>query len=257
MRTTISWRLGVGAAVAWSMLTACSLAPAPADSDATAAPTRPASQVPPIMPSDVATSSKVSPPPSSQLSTMAVKALAQLDRIPVKGSAPKTGYHRSVFGRAWSDDVSVDKGRNGCKTREDVLQRDLTDIVMQGKCKVMSGWLDDPFTGERLRFERGVDVRRIQIDHVVALGDAWRTGAQQWTPEKRLDFANDLRNLQATAGWANQQKKAANAASWLPPNRSYRCTYVARQIEVKAAYGLWVVPAERDAMRRVLQPCSR
>ncbi|HNP56651.1 MAG TPA: HNH endonuclease family protein [Gordonia sp. (in: high G+C Gram-positive bacteria)] len=250
MRTTMTWRLGVGAAVTWTMLTACSLAPAPADTEA--APTPPSARPP---------SSKVSPiPPSEtaspQVAAMAAKALAQLDRIPVKGSAPKTGYHRSVFGRAWSDDVTVDKGHNGCKTRDDVLQRDLTDVVMQGKCRVMSGWLDDPYTGERLRFERGVDVYRIQIDHVVALGDAWRTGAQQWTPEKRLDFANDLRNLQATAGWANQQKKASNAASWLPPNRSYRCTYVARQVKVKAAYGLWVVPAERDAMRRVLAKCA-
>ncbi|GAB10797.1 hypothetical protein GOARA_062_00650 [Gordonia araii NBRC 100433] len=237
MRATYSWRIGVGAAVVWSALTACAVTPAPGDSDVAGGQAPPAES-------------------SSNPTAAAKAALMRLDRLEVKGRAPKTGYRRSVFGRAWSDEVAVALGRNGCRTREDILRRDLTDVRLKGHCAVMSGWLDDPYTRERLRFERGVDVRRIQIDHVVALADAWQTGAQQWTPPRRLDFANDPRNLQTTAGWANQRKGSSNAASWLPPNRSYRCTYVARQIEVKAAYGLWVVPPERDAMRRVLSRCA-
>ncbi len=231
----------------WSALTACSVAPVPgeADTSAVAAPGSTARTAPSLSPTTV------DRPTAGEVAA----ALARLDRLPVKGRAPKTGYRRSQFGRAWDDDVSVAMGRNGCRTRDDILRRDLRDVRMNGRCRVMSGWLDDPFTAQRLRFERGVDVGRIQIDHVVALADAWQTGAQQLSAQRRLEFANDPRNLQATAGWANQQKGSSNAASWLPPNKAYRCTYVARQIEVKDAYGLWVVPPERDAMRRVLSGC--
>ena len=95
----------------------------------------------------------------------------------------------------------------------------------------------------------------VQIDHVVALSDAWQKGAAGWTAVKRIEFANDPRNLQAVSGAVNQQKSDGDAATWLPPNKSYRCTYVSRQIEVKKSYGLWVTPAERDAMSRVLASC--
>ena len=246
----MTWRLGVGAVLTWPALTACTMTPTPGDSEAAPeSPTAPAAE--PVGPRSTSPVERS----STALPAMAANALQQLDRLPVKGRAPSTGYRRSEFGRAWSDDVAVPMGNNGCRTREDILRRDLTEVTMRDRCRVGSGWLDDPYTRERLRFERGVDVRRIQIDHVVALADAWKTGAQQLTPQRRLELANDPRNLQATAGWANQQKGASNAASWLPPNRSFRCTYVARQIEVKTRYQLWVVPAERDAMRRVLTRC--
>jgi len=243
----------------WTALTACTVTvpEAQVGAGASSSPAVPTST--PVAASESVPSatppSSGAPTSAASLVEMATAALAELDRIPVKGKAPSTGYRRSVFGRAWSDDVSVELGHNGCRTRDDVLRRDLTDVTLRGRCTVLSGWLDDPYTATRLHFERGVDVRAIQIDHVVALADAWRTGAQQWTPQKRLEFANDPRNLQATAGSANRQKSASNAASWLPPNRSYRCTYVARQIGVKRAYGLWVVPAEAEAMRRVLNSC--
>ncbi|MFT3900437.1 MAG: HNH endonuclease family protein [Gordonia sp. (in: high G+C Gram-positive bacteria)] len=252
MTPTTTWRAGLGAVLIWSALTGCSVAPAPTESGP-AYGGEPTVSARPDEAGEVLSS--LVPSPSSAAAPFA-RARALLDGLPVKGKAPRTGYRRSVFGRAWSDDVSVPSGRNGCRTREDVLQRDLTDVVLQGRCKVMSGWLDDPYTGERLHFERGVDVKAIQIDHVVALADAWRTGAQEWTPQRRLEFANDPRNLQTTAGWANRRKGSSNAASWLPPNKSFRCTYVGRQIEVKQRYGLWVVAAERDAMRRVLAKCG-
>jgi hypothetical protein len=105
-------------------------------------------------------------------------------------------------------------------------------------------------------FRRGSDSSRaVQIDHVVALGDAWQKGAQALTATQRQALANDPVNLIAADGAANQQKGAGDAATWLPGNKSIRCHYVARQISVKAAYGLWVTEAEKDAMKRVLESC--
>jgi len=182
--------------------------------------------------------------------------IATLETLAVKGRAPKTGYSRAQFGAAWSDDVSVAGGRNGCDTRNDILARDLTDVVVKPKthgCVVLSGVLRDPYTGEVIDFVRGpASSEAVQIDHVVALSDAWQKGAAQWDEATRRDFANDPANLQATAGWANQRKRDSDAASWLPPNKAYRCTFATRILEVKAHYRLWVTPAERDALERIL-----
>jgi hypothetical protein len=185
--------------------------------------------------------------------------VATLDSLPVKGRAPKTGYARGLFGQSWSDDVNVDGGHNGCDTRNDILSRDLTDVTFKPRtrdCVVLTGTLDDPYTRTTISFTRGQSTSsKVQIDHVVALADAWQKGAQQLTSEERTDLANDPLNLQAVDGPTNQKKSASDAASWLPPNKAYRCTYVTRQIEVKARYRLWVTAAERDAMRRVLSSC--
>ncbi len=187
-------------------------------------------------------------------------ALRKLNTLAVKGRAPKTGYDRDLFGQAWSDDVTVDGGHNGCDTRNDILRRDLTDITLKpgsNGCAVLSGTLDDPYTGTTIRFVRGQGTSSaVQIDHVVALSDAWQKGAQQLSPQQRVDFANDPRNLQAVDGPTNQKKGAGDAATWLPPNKGYRCTYVSRQVEVKAAYRLWVTQAEKDAIIRVLSSCG-
>ncbi len=182
--------------------------------------------------------------------------LAALDGLAVKGRAPKTGYSRSQFGDAWSDDAWVANGHNGCDTRNDMLREQLTDVAIKPGtrgCVVLTGILHDPYTGESVDFQRGSGTsERVQIDHVVALSDAWQTGAQQLDEVTRRNFANDPRNLQATLGWVNQQKGDSDAASWLPPNTAYRCAYVSRIVDVKAAYGLWVTPAERDAIAQVL-----
>ncbi|MGK9274424.1 DUF1524 domain-containing protein [Williamsia muralis] len=186
--------------------------------------------------------------------------LAILDTLAVKGRAPKTGYDRALFGAAWTDDVSVEGGRNGCDTRNDILRRDLTDLVLKAGsngCAVQTGTLVDPYTATTIGFVRGQDTSSaVQIDHVVALSDAWQKGAQQLSPTQRADFANDPRNLQATDGPINQQKGGGDAATWLPPSDAYRCTYVSRQVEVKAAYQLWVTEAEKDAIARVLAGCG-
>jgi len=190
----------------------------------------------------------------------AADAMARLDSIEVKGRAPKTGYERSLFGDAWTDDVTVTDGRNGCDTRNDMLRRDLVDVVIKpgsNGCAVLSGTLNDPYTGTSFAFQRGPgSSAEVQIDHLVSLSDAWQTGAQQWDEFTRRNFANDPRNLQATLGWVNQQKGDGDAATWLPPNNAYRCTFVSRIVDVKAAYRLWVTPAERDAIARVLAGCG-
>lgn len=182
-------------------------------------------------------------------------ALAVLETLPVKGRAPSTGYNRSEFGDAW-----LDADSNGCDTRNDILRRDLHDIGFEvGQlCKVATGTLDDPYTGKAITFKRGAETSdQVQIDHVVALGNAWQSGAQQLTATQRQSLANDPLNLLAVDGPANQQKSAGDAATWLPPNKKFRCHYVARQISVKAAYKLSVTAAEKDAMVRVLSSCPQ
>jgi hypothetical protein len=140
-----------------------------------------------------------------------------------------------------------------------VLRRDLRRIALRAGthgCIVLRGVLLDPYTGTTIAFVRGVGTSgRVQIDHVVALADAWQKGAQRWTADRRLAFANDPLNLLAVSGKANQQKGAGDSATWLPPRRSYRCAYVARQVAVKTRYGVWVTAAERSAMLRVLASC--
>ncbi|MGO4635655.1 HNH endonuclease family protein [Streptomyces sp. 2RAF24] len=177
-------------------------------------------------------------------------ALSAVDALAVKGRAPRTGYEREKFGRAW-----VDVDRNGCGTRDDILQRDLSGVrFTDGRCKVASGTLkDDPYTGGSIAYVRGRS--KVDIDHVVALSDAWQKGAQKWDSGTRLRFANDPLNLLAVDSATNRRKSDGDAATWLPPNKAYRCTYVARQIAVKKKYGVWVTAGERDAMKRVLAAC--
>ena len=185
--------------------------------------------------------------------TATVQAADLLETLPVKGRAPKTGYERSLFGPTWAD---VDQ--NGCDTRNDILNRDLTDItyVNSVPCTVKTGVLADPYTGTVIDFVRGTTTSSaVQIDHVVALSDAWQKGAQQLTTEQRTAFANDPLNLQATDGPTNQQKGDGDAATWLPPAKGFRCEYVARQVSVKARYNLWVTQAEHDAIAGILATC--
>jgi hypothetical protein len=169
-----------------------------------------------------------------------------------------TGYSRVQFGPAWSDDASnVPDAHNGCDTRNDVLNRDLADKTWRTgthDCVVISGTLHDPYTGRLISFLKAHAIA-VQIDHVVALGDAWQMGAQGWTADQRLSFANDPLELLAVDGPTNERKGDGDAATWLPPNKSYRCAYVARQIAVKVKYHLSITAAERAAMQRVLAGC--
>ena len=176
--------------------------------------------------------------------------LSLLETLTVKGKAPKTGYSRSAFSH-WRD-----PDRNGCDARNDILKRDLINVVFKedtGECKVVSGLLNDPYSGLAIEFTLGKS--DVDIDHVVALSHAWQVGAFQWSDAKRLEFANDPLNLLAVSARLNRQKGDGDAATWLPPAKSYRCAYVSRQVVVKVKYGLWITAPEKSAIQRVLASC--
>ena len=183
----------------------------------------------------------------------AAAARTQLAALPVKGKAPASGYDRvAQFGTAW-----LDVDHNGCDTRNDVLARDLVDVQRRGPCTVLRGGLTSPYTGEHVDFVRGNTTSTlVQIDHVVALENAWRTGAQQLSQQEREALANDPGNLFAVDRHSNAQKRSGDAATWLPAATAFRCTYVEHQVAVKTTYRLWVTPAERDAIARVLSTCA-
>nr|WP_267897593.1 DUF1524 domain-containing protein [Kocuria tytonis] len=174
--------------------------------------------------------------------------------MPVKGRAPKTGYSRDEFGPRWAD-----TDHNGCDTRNDVLRRDLTGVAVRPGthgCKAASGSLLSAYTGTTVAFVAGRDTSsEVQIDHVVALSDAWQKGAQQLDAARRTELANDPLNLLAVDGPSNNQKSDGDAATWLPPATGERCEYVATQIAVKQRYELWVTDGEKQAMVRVLDGC--
>jgi hypothetical protein len=188
------------------------------------------------------------PATNSQADT--TDALTALNKLEVKGRAPKTGYTRSQFPH-WSD-----PDRNGCDARNDILKRDLTDITFKvgtRDCKVIAGQLLDPFSGKVITFSTTKVV--IDIDHVVALSNAWQTGAAYFDKNTRLLIANDPINLLAVDAKLNRQKGDSDAATWLPPNKSFRCEYVARQVAVKSKYKLWVTEPEKVAITNILSNC--
>ena len=199
------------------------------------------------------------PPAKTSAAGVSVALLSALPGLQIKGRAPMTGYTRAQFGPAWTDDNDEPFGHNGCDTRNDVLRRDLRNVSIKpntNACVVAAGTLHDPYTATLISFVRGsATSSAVQIDHVVALADAWQTGAQPWSSDKRRDLANDPLNLIAVDGPTNERKGAADAASWLPPNKAFRCAYVARQVAVKSKYRLWMTRAEHDASAGVLSRC--
>jgi len=181
-------------------------------------------------------------------------ALDVLERLAVKGRAPKTGYDREQqFYKSWPD-------VNGCSLRQHIIKRDLGDTAVLGDdhCTVLSGEFDEPYTGSHLIFYQKSDLTKgLQIDHVVALSDAWQKGAQNLTADERYQLATDPLNLLAVDSKANQNKSDGDAATWLPPNKKFRCAYVARQVSVKYKYHLWVTQAEKDMIARILSNCPQ
>ncbi|NEG70467.1 HNH endonuclease family protein [Bifidobacterium choloepi] len=180
-------------------------------------------------------------------------AAETLQKLVVDDDPDASGYSRDVFGYRTTDDDG-----NGCDVRDDVLARDLTDVAYKSgsTCVVQSGVLDDPYTGADIRFTRGqATSSAVQIDHVVALQNAWQSGARDWDSAKLVEYGNDMYNLLAVDGTANQEKGSASAAYWLPTNGDFRCEYVALQIGVKDKYSLTVTSAEKDAMLSVLHGC--
>lgn len=191
------------------------------------------------------------PPSESGDAAVLLGALATLDE-PAEGNV--VGYDRALFGQN-----GFDSDRNGCDTRNDILRRDLTDLVIKedsNGCKVLRGALIDPYSGDAMTFVSGVNTSvLVQIDHVVPLAWAWDNGASVWTTEQRQDFANDPRNLLAVSGELNQEKSASGPASWLPPNRAAHCDYATIFTGVLVEYRLSVPSDDRAVLAQVLSGC--
>ena len=175
-------------------------------------------------------------------------AVEVLEKLEVKGRAPKTGYARTEFYNGWP---TVE----GCSLRQRIIRREFGESAVLDGCTVVAGEFDEPYTGEHQVFHDKTEVSKIQIDHVVALSDAWQKGAQYMDYSVRNEIATDPLNLLAVDGSANQQKSDGDAATWLPSNKKFRCQYVARQVSVKYKYSLWVTEAEKEAIGRVLENC--
>jgi len=190
--------------------------------------------------------------PDKEVDTQTL-AIQELGKLAVREAASKDGYKRDEF----LTSGSWNKWGNGCNTREKILGRDLEEIKYgDNSCTVLSGVLHDPYTGKIIYFTRGASTSSaVQIDHIVSLSNAWQTGAQNLDKTVRNQLANDDLNLLAVDGPTNQQKSDRDASGWLPPNKAFRCEYVARQIAVKIKYTLWVTSNEHNAMFNTLSTC--
>ncbi len=188
--------------------------------------------------------------PNQPTVTTTSPALTALAKLQVKPATSGAGYTRQQFGGAWASEGS-------CNMRDKILARDLTNVTYKDStCEVETGILSDPYTGKSIHFQRGPSTSSlVQIDHVVAIGDAWITGAQQISLSSREQMYNDPLELLAVDGTANDDKGDSDASEWLPPNTSFDCRYVARQIAIKLKYHLWVTPPEHDAMQHTLASC--
>lgn len=196
--------------------------------------------------SDAAIPSPEAPTPS--VDAISPPALTVAQGLQVRGRAPDTDYSRDAFGSAWRD---VD--RNGCDTRNDILQRDFATTILKpgtGDCKVIGGTWTDPYSNESYTFDEAPS--GAQIDHVVSLKNAWQMGADQWSDDMRVEFANDPLNLRVTIASLNQQKSDSNAASWLPPFKPGRCNFIATQVAVKAKWNLYVTESEKEVFVAIL-----
>ena len=183
------------------------------------------------------------------LSTGQLLATEVLERLEVKGRAPKTGYKREEFYSGWP---TVE----GCNLRQRIIRREFGDSAVVDGCNVMAGEFDEPYTGAHMVFKTREEISKgIQVDHVVALSDAWQKGAQYMEADVRRKIATDPLNLLAVDATANGNKSDGDAATWLPPNKKFRCQYVARQVSVKYKYGLWVTEAEKGAIAGILTSC--
>ena len=203
-----------------------------------------------------ATPTGAAPSTSSTVAASAVAdALQDLHALPLS-DAYVPGYDRNAFGQAWAD-----TDRNGCDTRNDVLRRDLFDVVTKpgtNGCVVLSGTLHDPYTGRAIAFQRGeTSSLAVQIDHRVPLAYAWRHGAASWTAEQRELFANDqATNLVAVDGPANEEKSGSGPSGWMPRNTGDACSYAASFVAVATKWRLSISTADARALDRTLSACA-
>lgn len=177
------------------------------------------------------------------------EARQRLEALDVTEPAPRGDYDRKEFGSGW-----IDTDRNGCSTRNDVLARDLVDTEVNADCKVLSGTLDDPYTGKTIEFSSD-DPQAVQIDHVVPLSLAWRMGASEWDRDTRVEFANDFGNLLASDGPANREKSDSGPGQW-QPYEPYRCSYAVAYVDVSYRYELPVSADDHRGLSDMLDTCG-
>ncbi|WP_235686836.1 HNH endonuclease family protein [Tomitella gaofuii] len=203
------------------------------------------------------------PAPGSP-STERIRSL--LDRVRVIPERPDIpGYERGCgpgegcsFGAAWTDATSAPLSHNGCDTRNDVLARAMTGVRFRpgtGRCVVVAGLLDDPYTGRRITFRKS-HAGEVQIDHVIPLAAAWDLGAHAWTPAMRKRFANDTDfELLAVDGPANMRKSDSTPQDWIPDAAAYRCFYAAKYLAVAARYSLPITVGDRTVLAGIADRC--
>jgi len=196
------------------------------------------------------------PSASSTVSAAAVSDALQDLRALSVSDAYVPGYDRALFGQAWAD---VD--HNGCDTRNDVLRRDLVDVVTKPGtrgCVVLPGTLHDPYTGRTIAFTRGeTSSLAVQIDHRYPLALAWRHGAASWTTEQREAFANDqTTNLVAVDGQANEDKSDFGPGEWMPPHAGDACAYATSFVAVATKWRLSIGTADEHALDRTITGCQ-
>ncbi|WP_436278583.1 HNH endonuclease family protein [Micromonospora marina] len=173
-------------------------------------------------------------------------AQSQLNALTVAAQGSTAGYSRDLFPH-W---ITI---TGACNTREQVLKRDGTSVVVNSSCAATSGRWYSPYDGATWYAASDVD-----IDHVVPLAEAWRSGANSWTTSRRQSFANDLTRPQliAVTDNVNQSKGDQDPSTWQPPLTSYRCTYSKMWITVKYNWGLTLQSSEKSALQGMLNTCA-
>lgn len=197
--------------------------------------------------------SSAAPPPLNSSAPIDIRDL--INSLTVVTELPSVdGYERSCsqgkgcsFGPAWTDYYDGPASKNGCDTRNDVLNSQLADVVHKPGthgCKVLSGTLHDPYTGTPVSFTSSRP-QEVQIDHLFPLGRAYRAGAASWPASKRISFANDVElNLLAVSGKENQSKSDSGLDTWTPKSPAFGCEYVQRYLTVAQHYQLSVTQRE-------------
>ncbi len=172
-------------------------------------------------------------------------ARAYLATVTPKAEGSTSGYSRDLFPH-WST-VS-----GSCNTRETVLKRDGVNVVQDSACAAVSGSWYSEYDGATWTAASDLD-----IDHVVPLAEAWRSGANSWTTSKRQQLANDLTRPQliAVTDNVNQAKGDLDPGKWLPSRTAYRCTYARMWVNVKQYYGLSMDSGEKTALVNILNGC--
>jgi hypothetical protein len=178
----------------------------------------------------------------------AAKTRKELADLHVAAPGSDAGYARDRFGRRWAD-----TDHNGCDTRNDILARDLDEVDKRGRCVVVGGRLDDPYTGRNMTFAKA-EAAQVQIDHIYPLALAWRMGADDWPEDKRTDFANDRDNLLAVWARPNEQKGDSGPSEWRP-RKAYQCTYAIKFVDVATEYDLAITDTDHDALDAALDRC--